>query len=107
MKRVIIASLLIIGLSLVGLMPRSVNPVQAASPEKAQVIMGGGTAVLFSNGDLYDLTSSGWHKSGHLPPGVDIKNVKVVLTSNRIVEVDGTGWVQTGGVWRRIPSPNL
>lgn len=89
------------------LTPRFTDTVNAAPSAKIEAIMGGGTAVLFSNGDLYDLTLSGWQKSGHLPPGVDVKNVKVVLTSNRIVEVDGTGWVQTGGVWRRIPSPNL
>lgn len=97
--------LVVIMLVLLVLSIKSSNLASAAPPNDIHPIMGGGTAVLFDNGDLYNLTLSGWKKSGHLPPGLLIKNVRVVLTSDRIVESDGTGWVQSNGEWTRLQSP--
>ena len=102
MKRMFILVLIVGGLLMIGLMTKMPTQVSPTSARADQVydgqpdlerlpVMGGGTAVLFDNGDLYDLTLNGWVKSGHLPLVVGVKHIKVVLASNRIVELDGTG----------------
>lgn len=91
----------------IGLMAKVPAKVATAAPAEshAVVVMGGGTAVLFDNGDLYDLVGTGWRKTGHLPDGLSIKNVKIVLNTFRIVEADGTGWIFADGAWKSVPPP--
>ncbi len=88
-----------------GLIERTATPVEAASSHSSMVMMGGGTAVLFNNGDIYDLTMNGWVRSGHLPPDIKIVDVAVVLSSNRIVLRSGVAMVMKDATWTPVPAP--